>query len=311
MGGMAGTPAGGTGAGTTPGGAAGTPAGGTGGAAGGTGGGPGDEVTIEGVLGGKSDFGNPGWANSFWVTGCDVKQAHDCITNTNTCNSNDGNTSESKGARTVEVFPIGGTPGQKYKVSFRFSAVTEAKFYQGGKRDAGATTPGDVNGGIWDTFHRDGSSPETNYNVLKMTVYDNNMMEARHYYMNSFPNTSFESHRTFLAQYKKAIVVIGGGKIEHFVQDKNCHAIDNCGAGDVQGDTCNAARSMPAPDNTVMLPAMYKDPVDGMVKATPQVASAYANATLAQPWHSQVAKLTVLSIEKTDDPVNMDYPDPP
>ena len=60
-----------------------------------------------------------------------------------------------------------------------------------------------------------------------------------------------------------------------------------------------------------MLPAMYKDPVDGAVKATPQVASAYANATLAQPWHSQVAKLTVLSIEKTDDPVNMDYPDPP
>lgn len=307
-GGAAGTPAtGGGGTGGAAGGA--TGGGGTGGAAGGMGGSGGEAPTLDGILGGMSDFGNPGWKDSWWVTGCLVKQGHDCITNTTTCNSMDGATPESKGARTTEKFPVGGTPGQHYKVTFKFNAVTEAKVYQGGKRDQ-ADVAGDVETGISDTFYRDGTSPESNYNVIKLVIFDDKGMEARHYYMNSFPRTEFESHRTFLAAYTKSIVIVGGGHIEHFVQDKNCHAIDNCGSGTV-GDgpnDCNAARNIPNEPATVMLPAKYMDPLDGKIKPTPQVAAGYPGATLAQPWHAQAAHLTVTAIEATNDPVNMDYP---
>jgi hypothetical protein len=306
-----GSATGGSGTGGSATGGSGTGGSATGGSAG-AGGGTGDPVTVEGILSGASDFGNAGWKDSWWVTGCNVKAGHDCITVPDAqCHSSDdaaGGT-EGKGARTIEKFPVGGVAGQHYKVTFSFNAVTEAKKYDGGTRDVPGVAA-DVESGVSDTFYRDGNSPASNYNVIKLTVFDDKNMPVRHFYMNSFPETSYESHRTFLASYKKVIVIVGGGHIEHLVQDSNCHAIDNCGPGNVPDDSCNGPRNLPGGDGTLMLPAKYKDPKDGTVKNTPLVAPGIPGASLAQPWHAQAGHLKVTAIEATTDPVTMNYPNP-
>jgi hypothetical protein len=266
-------------------------------------------------LPGKSDFGNPGWAKSFFVTGCkSIADDGSCTLATECPNL---------GVQSEERFPIGGPPGQRYKVAFRFSAVVEAKEYSGGKRDAGASEPADLYGGIWDSFYRDGVPLPTARNAWKLTVYDNNGQEARHYYLNSFPTDTglvVDGH-TFLVQFKKSILVIGGGWVSHTIHAPACRAENNCGAIGVVGaggeggaaevgDCLGTPRNMPAPDNTAMLPAFYRDLDDEQIKSTPQL-SAYGNGSLAQPWHSQVGTLTVLSVECSNDPLTTDYPDPP
>lgn len=255
-----------------------------------------------------SSFGNAGWKDSWWVVGCSIKAGHDCITNSTTCNSNDGVTSEEKGARTLESWTLGGEKGQHYKVTFRFSGVLGTKFYNGGTRDV-PTFNGDPHTDTpLDTFYRDGASPESNYDVWKLTVYDDKGVAARHYYMNSAAALDWEGHWTYLAAYTKSIVVVGQGKVEHFFQDRNCHAIDNCGAPNVPDDVCPTPRKLPAPDDTLKLPAKYQDPTDSQVKSTLQLVSGgYPNQTLAQPWHAQAAHLTITAIEKTNDPVDKNY----
>jgi hypothetical protein len=49
------------------------------------------------------------------------------------------------------------------------------------------------------------------------------------------------------------------------------------------------------------------DPVDGKVKDLSQLTPAY-NGMVTQPFHAQAGHLTVTAIEKTNDPVTMDYP---
>ena len=267
-------------------------------------------VAIDSIFGGKSDFGNPGWPNSFFLTGCKAIADDGSCTLATAC--------PNAGVQSEERFPIGGTPGEHYKVAFRFSAIVEAKEYSGGKRDAGTSQPANAYAGIWDSFYRDGVPLPTERNAWKLTVYDEKGQEARHYYLNSFPVETglVVEGNTFVVQYKKAIVVVGGGAVSHTIQAPACRANDNCGVvepgagGEGGAPDCVGARNMPAPDNTVMLPSMYRDLDDGQVKVTPQL-STYANASLAQPWHSQVGKLTVLSMECTNDPVSTDYPDPP
>jgi hypothetical protein len=263
-----------------------------------------------------SDFGNPGWKDSWWVTGCYKKQQHDCLLNEDAeCHSSDGAGVEDKGARTVETWKLGGEPGQKYKVSFEFNAVTEAKRYTGGSRDVQSVAGDPHTNTPLDMFYRGGTAPSTNYNVVKLTIYDNNMAAVSHYYMNAAPEGGdlgqWEGHYTFLASYKKSIVVVGGGKIEHKVQDTNCHAIDNCGPAAVSGTTCAASRKLPGASGDLMLPAKYKDPRDNMTKDTPQLAiGPYPGGGRAQPWHSQAGHLKITAIEKTNDPIDMKYPDP-
>jgi len=290
--GTAGTPAAG---GATAGGAA---TGGTGGATtggtGGTGGG-GAADTIDSVLSTTSDYGNPGWKDSWWVTGCASKHDHDCYT-INQC--------PAAGSRTTETFPIGGTPGQRYKVTFQYNGVNEGRLYTGGKKDKPVAQ--DLNNiPDNDSFYRDGTAPSSFYNELKMTVYDDKGAEARHYFMNAFSKAE-ESHYAFLSSYKKSIVIVGGGKIEHMVFDSNCHAIDNCNAGEVKGTTCNAPRRLPGADGQAMLPPFYKNPNDGYKLGATDLIS--ITASRMQPWKSQASRLTVTALEKTDDPVTMDYP---
>ncbi|HVY31732.1 MAG TPA: hypothetical protein VHB79_34590 [Polyangiaceae bacterium] len=313
----AGSGTGGSSGGTgTAGGSGGSGGTGTAGGSGGSGGGSADpcatdsksEDCLKTVAGTMSSYGNPGWRDSWWVTGCAQKSANDCITNANTCNAKDGQGSEEKGARTTEKFPIGGVPGQHYKVTFKFNAVTEAKVYNNGHRDK-AVVENDPHNTPLDMFYRDGESPITHYNVVKLTVFDDKGAEARHYYMNSAPELNgWEDHFTFLASYQKSIVIVGGGHIEHLVQDNNCHAIDNCGAAHVDGDSCPSPRKLPGGDDGLKIPSKYQDPIDGMVKDTSQLVAGYpAEQNLMQPWHAQAGHLTIISIEPTTDDVKKDY----
>lgn len=296
-----GTPGAGGSSGGTAGSGAGTggAAGGTGGATGGSGGSGGapEAVTVDAILSGESSYKNPGWKDSWWVTGCSSKHDHDCYT-MEACPAG--------GSRTKETFPIGGKPGQKYKVSFTYNAVNEGRAYEGGTKDKPvAADLHNIDNN--DSFHRDGTAPVGNYNELKMTVYDDKGVEARHYYMNSFSKAQ-ENHFAFLSSYKKTIVIVGGGKIEHMVFDNNCHAIDNCNANTVAGSTCNAPRRIPGGDGQLMLPPFYENPNDGNKIVATNLISITAART--QPWKSQASHLKVTAIEETNDPVTMNYPDP-
>jgi hypothetical protein len=252
---------------------------------------------VDAILGGESSFKNPGWKDSWWVTGCAEKHDHDCYTIAQ-C--------PAEGDRTKETFPVGGVAGQHYKVSFVYNGVNEGRGYQGGTKDKPVAA--DLNTiSNNDSFHRDGVANDSKYNELRLTVYDDKMVEARHYFMNSF-SAAQEQHFAFLSSYKKSIVIVGGGKIEHMVFDSNCHAIDNCNAGEVVGTTCNMPRRLPGDDAQLMLPPFYMNPNDGYKIVATNLISITAART--QPWKSQASHLKVTAIEATNDPVTMNYPDP-
>ena len=314
-------PTGGGGAGSTTAGTGGTGAGtggtgDTGGSAGSPAGDPceppvADQAAcINSVANAPSSFGNPGWKDSWWVTGCADKQNHDCLTIVSGCNAMDDNTegTESKGSRTKEEWTLGGTPGAFYKVTFTYSGVNEGKEYSGGTKDV-PQIPNDVlNREDNDSFYRDGTAPDSTYNVLKLSVFDNQGMKVRHYYMNAFSKAQ-EYHYTLRSLYTKSIVVVGGGKIVHLVQDKNCHAIDNCNNGEVSGTTCNSPRRLPGAYGDLMLPPKYPNPDnDYMLGDTPLISGGIPGASLAQPWRSQASHLAITAIEKTTDPPTTNYP---
>jgi hypothetical protein len=271
--------------------------GGVGTAGSGGSGGGGEPVTVDGILSGESSYKNPGWKDSWWVTGCSSKHDHDCYT-IEQC--------PAEGDRTKETFPIGGKPGQHYKVSFAYNAVNEGRGYTNGTKDKPVAA--DLNNiDNNDSFYRDGDAPESKYNELRLTVFDEKGAEARHYFMNAFSQAQ-ENHLAFLSSYKKSIVIVGGGKIEHMVFDSNCHAIDNCNAGEVIGTTCNSPRRLPGGDDQLMLPPFYQNPNDQYKVVATNLISITASRN--QPWKSQASHLKVISIEETSDPVTTNYPDP-
>jgi hypothetical protein len=262
---------------------------------------------IDEVAGTPSDFGNPGWKDSWWVTGCSEKNDFECIIKpSNSCMTADAPL-EQLGSRTVETWQLGGEKGQHYKVTFRFSGIVEGKSYTNGSRDVLPPTTNIHAGGPYDMFYRDGKSVASNYEVLKLTIFDDEGREARHFYMNAGDGSAWEQHATFLASYEKSIVVIGQGKVEHLVQDANCRAIDNCGPGSLTDATCPGPRKLPGEDGNLMLPPKYKDPSDGFVKDTRLLAGGYPGATLAQPWHAHASHLKIVAIEKTSDGVDKNY----
>jgi hypothetical protein len=122
--------------------------------------------------------------------------------------------------------------------------------------------------------------------------------------MNSF-SAAQENHFAFLSSYKKAIIIVGGGKIEHKIFDSNCHAIDNCNAGEVVGTTCNAPRRLPGGDGQLMLPPFYANPNDDYKVGATNLISPLGNGR-SQPWKAQASHITVTAIEKTDQPVTAD-----
>jgi hypothetical protein len=232
------------------------------------------------------------WKDSWFITGCQFKAGHDCI-NSMACPNGLAANFEDRGIVVKELFPLGGKPRALYAVTFVFHGISEGKYYMGGSRDAGDAIPVNINTDPLDTFYRGGTPVASNYNVLRMRVLDPNMGEYARYYMNSFPMQSGgESHRTFVLSYTKTIDVLGQGFIEYMIEDSNCHAIDNCGPGDVSDTVCNAARSIPDEPN-VLLPKVYMDPV--IQKPVP-LGNLNIVTGAMQPWHAQMSHLTITSV---------------
>jgi hypothetical protein len=315
-GGMTGGTGGMTGAGGTPG----TGGGGSTGAGGDMGAGGMTGNLIDDVTGVKNNFdGTPGgtftFKDSWFITGCAQQAGHDCITIQNCPNPNlPAAQFEDKGSVVNQVFAIGGAMGTTYAVTFKYNGVTEGKFMQGGMWAVPATdvaTPGpnqptvNENGTADDLFYIGGSAVPSNYNVMRIRVLDSTKKEVGRYYMNGYPgNSGAESHRTFLSSYQHTIDVPGKGFVEYHIEDSNCHAIDNCGPGNVIDGTCNAARNIPnEPAVLPTFPAMYTD-VSKQATTPPGTPAAVLVPTgslnpvtgAKQPWHSQLGHLTVTKV---------------
>jgi hypothetical protein len=248
----------------------------------------------------KSDFGFF-LKDSWFITGCAQKAGHDCMGLTPTC-PQAAVDFEDKGYTSTETFRLGGNVGRTYAVSFKFNGVTEGKFYQGGSwanPSVDVATPGgpepkvDEFGVANDTFYIGGTAVPSNYNSLRMRVLDPAKKEIARYYMNAYPgNSGAESHRTFLISYSHTIDVMGGGFVEFHIGDANCHAIDNCGPGNVSDTSCDAARSIPNEAN-VTLPAMYNDYTAPMQPHLVPLSQLNVITGAKQPWHAQISHFTV------------------
>ncbi len=243
----------------------------------------GDPTACVDIVAGKDgDFGTP-LKSSWFLTGCVQQTDHSHCINHTMCPNQGALAFEDKGLVILQTFPVGGVAGQNYKLTFTFNAVADPKEYQDGTRDQPNIVPGDLprDSAIYDSFYRGGSPVPSTYAVWKMTVFDENGKEARHYYMNSFPlGQGYESNRTFLLSYTKSIVVIGGGKVSYLLQDSNCNVADNCGPGPQESAQC-APRNMPNEPADVMLPAQYLDPTTQMLVPTQDLSA--LNPTATQP----------------------------
>jgi hypothetical protein len=243
----------------------------------------------------KSDYGNQ-WKDSWFIRGCPIKAGHDCITipicpNTNAANFED------RGAVTTETFPIGGTPGRTYSVTFQVNGISEAKYYQGGTRDAGDILPVDYESADLDMFYRGGTPVVSNYGVMRMRVLDSNRIEVARYYMNSAsPSSGMESHRTFHLSYSKTIDVPGDGFVEYLTQDRDCHSTDNCNDGNVTDTECIAARGIPHEEaNPLPRYAIDPDPAHDVMGKHISVPIGTLNSVNGdtKPWHSQIVHVTI------------------
>jgi hypothetical protein len=169
------------------------------------------------------------------------------------------------------------------------NGIVEAKYYMGGMRDAGTgvvTNAQDAAG--TDTFYRGGMPvAQEHYNIYKLIVRKPDKSELAHYYLNSFPQTTtaYENHQTFPIHYSKTIPMVGGGSVDLYVSDSNCHAVDNCGPG-VYSGSCNASRNIPSETNLV-IPTKY------MGK---NVADINVKTGTKQPYHSQIIHITVTAV---------------
>jgi hypothetical protein len=251
----------------------------------------------------KSDF-NFMLVDSWFITGCQTKAGHDCIESP-TCPNQTALDFEDRGVSSTETFPLGGTIGQTYAMTFKFNGVTEGKFYQGGSwalPSYDVATPGgpepmvDENGIANNTFYIGGTAVPSNYNSLRMRVLDPNRKEVGRYYMNAYAqNSGAESHRTFLISYMHTIDVPGRGFVEFHIGDSNCHTIDNCGPGNVSDTMCDAARNIPNEPNAV-LPAMYNDSTSPIQPHLVPLAQLNPITGGKQPWHSQISHFWVTKV---------------
>jgi hypothetical protein len=197
---------------------------------------------------------------------------------------------EQQGLTQTQTFKLGGTSGSMYSMTFNVNGISEGKYYTGGTRDAGdgAVANADGDAGT-DTFYRGGMAvAQEHYNIYKMTVKKPDGSELAHYYLNSFPGGGvgrYENHNTFALHYTKTIPVPGGGSVELFIGDSNCHAVDNCGPGEYNG-TCTKSRNIPSEPNLVV-PTKY------MGK---NVADINTITGAKQPYHAQLIHITVTAV---------------
>jgi hypothetical protein len=133
-----------------------------------------------------------------------------------------------------------------------------------------------------------------NYNVYKITVFNNATppVEIQHYYLNSAPantGTTYEAHNSFPLGYTAHIPVMGGGTVQYFEADRNCRAIDNCGAAFGGRSTpCAVTDGRTIPNEaTATIPTMWQGKT---------VSSLNVRNGSAQPFHAQVIHITVTDV---------------
>ena len=272
---------------------------GTDGGAGAAGGGAGaSAVTVMDVFGTKNQF-NEMLADSFFLWPCYSNQNQDCITNPpgTSCPTpkpdGTGLDYEEQGLVQNETFQVGGTPGKMYNATIQVNGISEGKYYEHGTRAAGN---GDVQNAQSDngtnTWYVGGNPIYFEYyNVYSIRVYDTNMKELQHYYLNSYPktgNVQYEDHWTFAISYKATFPVMGGGTIIYHASDINCHAIDNCGSA-TTSQTCplNQARTVPN-DPGLKVPAMYQGK---------QTSGMNYRTGATQPWHSHIIHIKFTDVQ--------------
>ena len=272
----------------------GTAAGGTAAGGGGSGGAGTDCETLACVAGVKNDAQDV-LTSSFMMFGCYSKAAQDCITIPAGMQCPNQNTSlpmEEQGITVKQSFKVGGKTGTKYLLTITVNGISEAKYYEKGMRAAGDTDPAnpDATNGT-DTFYTGGNPVNfENYNVYKITTKDSTGKEIQHYYLNSMPktNTPYEDHSTYPMAFVHDITVEGGGTIEYLQEDRNCHAVDNCGVGHQSTSCANTAgRKIPNEPNFVFPTAFLGTPLSQLNTA--------GGAT--QPWHSQILHIVATAVK--------------
>jgi hypothetical protein len=244
----------------------------------------------------ESDYGTP-WKSSWLIRGCLALAGNQCINGPQDC-PNGASKYEDRGLIITELFPVGGR-ACTYSVTFQVNGISEAKYYQGGTRDAGETVPTDVETALLDTFYRGGAPVDDNYDDLRMRVLDSNKKEMARYYLNSAPlDSGLESHRTFRLSYSKTIDVPGGGFVEYVTHDSNCRSTDNFGDGQDYGPPYTP-RGIPN-EEANPLPAMGIDPdptndVGGKHRLVPLAMLNAQNGSM-KPWHSQIVHVTITNV---------------
>jgi hypothetical protein len=265
----------------------------------------GSPVTISSIFGTPNQF-NEVMMDSFMMFGCYAQAAQDCLTTPGgVCPAPQGTAVplEQQGLVTHESFQVGGTVGKTYVMTLQANGILEAKYYENGTRFAGDTDPANPNApnGI-DTFYTGGDPVNVeNYNVYKITVRNppapgaeaGSGTEVAHYYVNSFPKTAiaYENHETFPISWTHDIPVPGGGVIEYLTEDRNCHAVDNCGPGARSVSCANSTtgrRNVPNEPNLVV-PMTY---LGQMVSSINTITKA------SQPYHSQIVHLMVTAVRE-------------
>jgi len=239
---------------------------------------------------GKPNDAGDSFMSSFFLLPCYGQQAQDCLTLPNgmACPNQSG-AFEQQGFTQTQKFTLGGTSGTMYNMTFTLNGISEGKYYQGGKRDAGDAAVANADGDAGtDTFYTGGMPvAQEHYNIYKMTVKKPDGTELQHYYLNSFPPNvgRYENHNTFALHYTKTIPIVGGGSIELFIGDSNCHAVDNCGPGEFNG-SCTKSRNIPSEPNLV-IPTKYQGK---------NVADLNTITGAKQPYHAQLIHITVTAV---------------
>jgi hypothetical protein len=231
--------------------------------------------------------------DSFYIIPCLAPAAQDCLTTPGgVCpNQNTSLPMEQQGITTNEDFKVGGAVGTNYRVTIAVNGIVEGKYYMGGTRAAGNGAPVNPDATPQDTFYTGGAPVDfENYNIYKLIVKNPAGTEVQHYYLNSFPSgtgVSFENHNSFAIAYTHDITVPGGGTVSYYTADRNCHAIDNCGAGS-RSATCAVTDGRMVPnEQNLVLPTMYNGK---------PVAPMNTRNGLAQPFHAQIVHLRVTAV---------------
>ena len=162
------------------------------------------------------------------------------------------------------TYPIKGTTGAIYSVTFNVRGVVEAYAYVGGTRAAGTASVSQraTNGGLFCSGGtQEPSGSGNDYNTYELDVSPAVAGEANVYYLNSVissenPHTSSATqHLTFDINYNATIKVTGGGTLTFKTYDSNCKEVQNCGP--TQGNQCQAPRTVSLAGVTPAAPHLH------------------------------------------------------